>query len=146
MLRSWKNFWQLICYSGKNLFSLGRINFCKKLICSNPEKISVGIFVSVLEKIYFCLIWKILIYQPKMRQKLVIFEQYFGSIFKYFGQRRCSAARWNPTLTYTFIPQDPALAIFTKVVINSSNNNEKQHQINFSWAHLNYINMAILLI
>ena len=87
VLGYWKNFCWPICYSRKNLFSLGRINFCSKvIICSNPEKISIGIVsFSVLALIYFCPIWKIFLFQSKMRQKRVIFNHYFGSISKYFG-------------------------------------------------------------
>ena len=76
-------FWDKFVFSRKNWFLL-EINTLKswKDFCWQFS-------FSVLEKIYFFPIGKIFLFQSKMRQKRVIFYQYFGSISKNFGQRRC---------------------------------------------------------
>ena len=72
-------FWKKFIFCWKNWFLL-EINMLKsrKYFCWH-------FLFSVLQRIYFCPIWKIFLFQSKMRQKRVIFYQYFGSISKYFG-------------------------------------------------------------
>ena len=72
-------FWKEFIFCWKNWFLL-EINMLKsrKYFCWH-------FLFSVLQRIYFCPIWKIFLFQSKMRQKRVIFYQYFGSISKYFG-------------------------------------------------------------
>ena len=85
MLRSWKDSCGPIFYSGTNLFSfLLEINTLKSW-----KDFFWHFLFSVLEKIYFFPIGKIFVFKSKMRQKRMIFNQYFSSISKYLGQRRC---------------------------------------------------------
>ena len=76
-------FWNEFIFFGKNHFLL-EINMLKswKDFCCH-------FLFSVLENIYFCPIGKIFLFQSELRQKRVIFYQYFDSISKSFGQRRC---------------------------------------------------------
>ena len=79
---SWQDFCRLICYSGKNLFCLGRIDFFQKWIPPTPEKILLMIFFSVFD-LFPSNIKDFLSecsFKSKMQQKRVNFHQPFWKI------------------------------------------------------------------